>query len=122
MAAENSVARRASRAQECAGRTHGAAVRHFHRGSDMTLHRAALVAVVFALASPAAVRAAQGACKDDVQKFCADAKGDKKKVAACLKEHQAELSPACQEHIASMKKSAEHVQKQCKGDVQKLCK
>lgn len=41
-------------------------------------------------------------CAEDMQKFCADVKGKKKK-AKCLIEHKAELSAACTEKMEEVK-------------------
>lgn len=43
------------------------------------------------------------ACKDDVAKFCADAKTHKEK-HECLEKHEDELSPACKKHHEKMEK------------------
>lgn len=40
------------------------------------------------------------ACRGDVERFCAGIRPGRGKIAACLKSHQAELSPACREDLS----------------------
>ena len=58
-------------------------------------------------AAPAAVPAAATdahphwvACKDDVQKFCANVERGKGKIRECLSGHTADLSDACKARLA----------------------
>jgi hypothetical protein len=39
-----------------------------------------------------------------------------------MKEHQAELSPACQSQIKEAEQKLEEFSKDCKADIDKLCK
>ena len=55
----------------------------------------ALVMIAFLVPATATVAFAKNACKDEKAKFCKDAKTAGKKVNDCLKEHIAEVSPAC---------------------------
>ncbi|HNT97992.1 MAG TPA: cysteine rich repeat-containing protein [Elusimicrobiales bacterium] len=45
----------------------------------------------------------RGICAEDVQKLCKDVKPGEGRIAACLKEHEKELSKACSERRAVMK-------------------
>lgn len=38
---------------------------------------------------------AQQVCYDDVQRLCSDEIPDEDRIQACMREHRAELSPAC---------------------------
>ena len=69
----------------------------------------------------AKVEAWRQACQDDVQKFCPDAKPGGGALRDCLKQHEAELSPACQEHVKQAKAKAEAWRQACQDDVQKFC-
>lgn len=53
-----------------------------------------------ALALPAAAEKGKGPCAEDAAKFCKDVKPGEGRVAACLKEHEKELSPACKDRRA----------------------
>src|SRR4029077_6166049 len=46
---------------------------------------------------------AKNPCKEDKAKFCKDAKAAGKKVKDCLKEHIAEVTPACKEQLEKPK-------------------
>lgn len=48
-----------------------------------------------ALSLPAAAEKGKGPCAADAAKFCKDVKPGEGRVAACLKEHEKELSKAC---------------------------
>lgn len=59
----------------------------------------AIVMIAFLVPATATVAFAKNPCKEDKAKFCKDAKAAGKKVADCLKEHSAEVSPACKEYL-----------------------
>jgi hypothetical protein len=90
--------------------------------------RNAFVTIAFALlaAGVAADAGAQqrkdGPCAADVKKFCGDVKQGQGAIANCMKAHQAELSPACQERMKARAEKAERVREVCKPDAEKFCK
>jgi hypothetical protein len=53
-----------------------------------------------ALSLPAAAEKAKGPCAADAAKFCKDVKPGEGRIAACLKEHEKELSQACTDRKA----------------------
>ena len=59
----------------------------------------AFVMIAFLVPATATVAFAKSPCKEDKAKFCKDAKAAGKKIADCLKEHSAELTPACKESL-----------------------
>jgi hypothetical protein len=63
----------------------------------------AIVMIAFLVPATATVAFAKNPCKDDKAKFCKDAKAAGKKVNDCLKEHIAEVSPACKEQLEKPK-------------------
>jgi hypothetical protein len=63
----------------------------------------AFVMIAFLVPATATVAFAKSPCKEDKVKFCKDAKAAGKKTADCLKEHTAELTPACKEELAKPK-------------------
>jgi hypothetical protein len=64
----------------------------------------------------------KGACRADVEKLCKDVKPGHGHVAQCMKQHEADLSPACKERIAEGKEKAQEFMKACKPDMEKFCK
>jgi len=53
-----------------------------------------------ALSLPVSAEKGKGPCAADAAKFCKDVKPGEGRVAACLKEHEAELSQACKDRKA----------------------
>lgn len=49
----------------------------------------------------------KGVCAEDVQKFCKDVKPGEGRIAACLKEHEKEISKACSERKSAAKARGE---------------
>ena len=66
--------------------------------------------------------AAQGPCADDIAKYCKDVKPGGGRLAACLKENEKQLSPACKASIEETRKRAKEAHQACADDVQKFCK
>jgi hypothetical protein len=64
----------------------------------------------------------QGPCAEDAKKFCGDMKRGGGRIAKCMKENQAQLSPACQDAMKKAEERIEQVKEECKGDVEKFCK
>lgn len=63
----------------------------------------------------------KGVCADDIKKLCADAKPGAGGIAACLKKHEADLSPGCKTHQDNMNKKAEAFNTACGDDIKKQC-
>ena len=79
----------------------------------------ALVMISFLVPATASVAFAKNACKGEKAKFCKDAKAAGKKVNDCLKEHIAEVSPACKEQLEKPKEpktDKEKAEKKAKKD------
>jgi len=79
----------------------------------------ALVMIAFLVPATATVALAKNPCKEDKAKFCKDAKAAGKKVNDCLKEHVAEVSPACKEQLEkpkAPKTDKEKAEKKAKKD------
>ena len=47
-------------------------------------------------------------CRPDLQKFCSDVQPGGGRIVACLKQHEADLSPACKEAWAAHDKAHPH--------------
>ena len=48
-------------------------------------------------------RAAREACAGDARKLCADVQRGGGRIIACLRQHDAELAPACRDVLAAFK-------------------
>ena len=70
----------------------------------------------------ASFAAGGGPCADDAQKLCPGIKPGGGAIANCLKEHAAELSPACKEHHEKMKQKTMAAKSACEADAAKFCK
>ena len=62
-------------------------------------------------------QAAQHPCMDDAKKLCPGVKPGEGRIAACLKEHQDQMSASCKAKIAEFREGAQA----CQADVQRLC-
>jgi len=63
-------------------------------------------------------------CSADVGKFCKDVQPGHGRIAVCLNEHAADLSPACKktvETVTTQMNAHMEMHADCAGDVQKLC-
>ena len=82
---------------------------------------APLAVALSAAPEPARAQRGQGPCREDIQKFCAGAKPGAGRFRACLQQHAAELSPACQQHLQQVKARMASWLQACDSDVQKFC-
>lgn len=64
----------------------------------------------------------RGACSADIEKFCKDVKSGHGQIAQCMKQHEEELSPACEDYINAEKERVRDFIKACKPDVGRFCK
>jgi Cysteine rich repeat len=90
--------------------------------------RIAFVTMAFALlaaglaAEAGAQQRREGPCTADAKKFCGNVQPGQGAIAKCMREHQAELSPACQSEMKARAAKARQVRNECKADAEKLCK
>jgi hypothetical protein len=87
---------------------------------------AAYLLIVGGLFIMSAVQAAEKerpeACRADVQKLCKGVQPGGGRIAACLKQHESELTPGCRERIAEARKEGKEFVEACKKDTETLCK
>ena len=60
-------------------------------------------------------------CKADVAKFCPQVQPGGGRIAQCLKQNQAQLSPSCQERIKMVAARLKEVNQACEDDLQQYC-
>jgi len=80
-----------------------------------------LLALAAGEPGPQGPQAARGACRADVQRLCGDVQPGSGGRRECLRQHQSELSPQCQERIGQMRQRVAQLREACGGDVQRLC-
>jgi hypothetical protein len=86
-----------------------------------------LAAALFAVAAVAAEqRPGRDVCRADVERLCKDVQPGGGRIAQCLKDNEASVSPACKEHLAKvserMHERMQAFDQACKGDVDQYCK
>jgi hypothetical protein len=77
--------------------------------------------VAAALAAPLASGAAPHPCKPDVERLCQGIPQGGGRIAACLKSHEADLSPACRDHLAVARERMKAFEEACRPDAGRLC-
>ena len=70
----------------------------------------------------AAAEPAESACFADAKRVCPDVQPAEPGFLACLREHRAELSSSCEEDLRRVDQRAAEFQKDCGGDVLRLCR
>ena len=80
-----------------------------------------VAAVMAAFFTTAAAAAKHGPCKEDVQKLCKDVQPGEGRIMACLKEHEAEVSPKCAGNIKQAQQAMKQLSAACEADVEKYC-
>ena len=64
----------------------------------------------------------EGPCAEDTKKFCPGMQPGGGRIARCMKQHESELSPACQENIKKAEQRLKEFSDECKADAEKFCK
>lgn len=85
-------------------------------------HLAIIVGLLTVFAAQAEEKEMRGACRADVQKLCKGIQPGGGRLAVCLKQHESELSPGCQERIAEAKQEIKEFAEACKADAETVCK
>lgn len=83
----------------------------------------ALTAVVVSapLSAQGGKAAAQQACAPDIEAYCTDVQPGEGRLAACLRGHSQQLSPACKQGIANAETLMKEVVAACGDDLHRLC-
>ncbi len=92
-------------------------VQSFPRRKLMTKRLLGIVVAVLLSTTLASAQGRPGACAADIKSKCGDVKPGEGRIAACVKEHLAELSQPCQARLAKLAEVA----KACAADVKKSC-
>lgn len=60
-------------------------------------------------------------CTEEIKALCASVESGGGRIGKCLKEHAAELGPACRERIATGKEAYGKFATACRGDAKQFC-
>jgi len=82
---------------------------------------AALAVSLTVMATQARAEEKKGPCQEDAAKLCPDLKPGAGNFQRCLKEHAAELSPACKKRLSHLKAGMSQWQEACGSDLKSLC-
>jgi len=63
----------------------------------------------------------EGPCREDAKKFCGNVQPGGGRIARCMKENEAQLSPACQSAMKQAEQRVREVREECEGDAKKFC-
>jgi hypothetical protein len=76
---------------------------------------------LMAMAAAAFAQNAQQACAQDIKTYCAGVQQGDGRIAQCLRSHQQQLSPACQQGMAKAATLMKEVVQACEDDLHKFC-
>lgn len=62
------------------------------------------------------------ACRGEIQKLCGSVKPGDGQLRACIDQHRAEFSPACQQQMTEHKERAQKKAEACRADVEQFCR
>lgn len=63
-----------------------------------------------------------GPCAEDIAKFCKDVQPGGGRLVKCMREHEKDLSPACQQQIREAQRQWQEVAQACRDDALRFCK
>lgn len=66
-------------------------------------------------------RAQQGACDQDIEKFCKAVQPGEGRIVECLKSNQASLSPKCAGYMKQVQQQLKQLSAACEPDVERFC-
>ena len=88
---------------------------------QFTVFQCFAVSAFTAMAMPAFAQNAQQACAPDIQAYCAGVQQGEGRKAQCLRSHQQQLSPACQQGMAKAAALMKEVVQACEDDLHRFC-
>jgi Cysteine rich repeat len=81
--------------------------------------RSAVVGLIAVLAGSAF--AAEHPCKEDAERLCQGVEPGDGRILQCLKQHEADLSPACKQKRDSFRERMQEIRAACEEDAGKFC-
>ncbi|MFL5309943.1 MAG: cysteine rich repeat-containing protein [Myxococcales bacterium] len=79
------------------------------------------VAGVLILLTASAMWAAEHPCKEDAARLCQGVEPGEGRILQCLKQHEADLSPACKQKRDSFRERMQEIRAACEEDARKFC-
>jgi cysteine rich repeat protein len=68
-----------------------------------------------------AAAAAEHPCKEDAERLCKGVEPGEGRVVQCLKQHEADLSPACKQKRDTFRERVQEIRAACESDARKFC-
>ena len=78
-------------------------------------------ALTLLLGAPALAQIAEQACAADIKTYCAGVQQGEGRIAQCLRSHQQQLSPGCQQGMAKAATLMKDVAQACEDDLHQFC-
>ena len=63
-----------------------------------------------------------GACRAEAEKLCKDVRPGDGRMARCLKQHEASVSPACKDAMVRARQKMQALREACRGDAKQYCR
>jgi len=60
-------------------------------------------------------------CAEDIAKFCGNVPPGEGRIAVCLKQNEAQLSPVCKQHLVQVKEALKEAHQACEDDIAMFC-
>jgi len=60
-------------------------------------------------------------CAGDIAKFCGKVEQGEGRIAGCLRQNEAQLSPSCKMHLAQVKEALKEAHQACEDDITLFC-
>ena len=91
------------------------------RHGQRILTACAVFALTLPFAASARAQTAQQACAADIKAYCAGVQQGEGRIAQCLRSHQQQLSPGCQQGMAKAATLMKEVAQACEDDLHQFC-
>jgi len=60
-------------------------------------------------------------CAGDIARFCGNVQQGEGRIATCLKQNEAQLSPMCKMHLVQVKEALKEAHQACEDDITMFC-
>jgi len=91
------------------------------KGVEMRRLFVLLLSCALLLMVASAAFAQERPCAGDVAKFCGNVQQGEGRIAKCLKQNEAQLSPGCKMHLVQVKEALKEAHQACEDDITMFC-